>query len=594
MGYSSGFRAGYSVVNDALLQRERDRQKSEFLAAQKEKEFGRYSQERADKLQALSKETDFPDMLDEKGDPLKPKYKFTIKPGSTEYDVIPLTYSEAPPAAVAAGDQDYTRQREDLASRIDTARRGLERTIPRDAPVNQVLNISELNPEERRRREVELDNLTQQYRALLSRTAEDQPAGITKQGGPLAGVPTGDAITYSPDVIEYLGKTYEQGLTPGKLSAGVKNAALTDKYAEIISQTDPVEGLKFKIAADKERREQEAFDINKALTEFKYKELKRGEKLSAAEDKFFEAVQNGEVDFNTDWNKLSKDFGIRPDRLNAIAEGVLNLEKGQITRMQTTVDKAMLNSQGNLDKFLQLSLDDKDYDPTSHLVKRTGPNGGIIIDTVETVDNEAGGKTAGRVISSTQELPSVVEAMDFLYNTLRNPGTAAQTALKNQQLRADIEDKEANAEFRRKYGNFMERRLPGGGLGSSGSGRRGRWVPMQTSDGKIIFYNPETDETKTAPSGTLASSRSSSNAGQAASKLTKEQSTAWTALQKDPEFRNSVRTFTNPKDELAKGKARQKLIEMLRVKKLPEDILDLGGMPSTSKSGSSSASLPGW
>jgi hypothetical protein len=481
-GLETGINLGFKI--DEALRRKQMR--DEIEAARKEKEFGRYSQERADKLQALSKETDFPDMLDEKGDPLKPKYKFTIKPGSTEYDVIPLTYSEAPPAA--AGDQDYTRQREDLAYRIDMARRGLERTIPRDAPVNQVLNIPELNPEERRRREVELDNLTQQYRALLSRTAEDQPAGITKQGGPSVGVPTGDAITYSPDVIEYLGKTYAQGLTPGKLSDKQKNAALMDKYAEIISGYDPIEGLKFKAAADKERREQEAFDINKALTEFKYKELQRGAKQDEAEDKFFEAVQNGEVDFNTDWNKLSKDFGIRPKRLNEIAEGVLKLESGQITRMQTAVDKAMIKSQGNLDKFLQLSLDDKDYDPTSHLVKRAGPNGGIIIDTVETVDNEAGGKTAGRVISSTQELPNAVEAMEFMYNTLRNPSVAAQTALKNQQLRADIAEKEATAQYKLSAADFYSRRDTGaGGLGRGGNLQFAGF----DSDGSPISYSPK-------------------------------------------------------------------------------------------------------
>jgi hypothetical protein len=478
MGYSSGFRAGYSVVNDALLQRERDRQKSEFLAAQKEKEFERYSQEQADKMRAESK------MVDEYGRPL---YRYTIAPGSTKYTREELSYPEAAP--VAAGDQDYTRQREDLASRIDTARRGLERTIPRDAPVNQVLNISELNPEERRRREVELDNLTQQYRALLSRTAEDQPAGLASTPTSSSkGISKGIEVM-SPDVIQYLGKTYEQGLTPGKLSAGVKNAALTDKYAEIISQTDPVEGLKFKIAADKERREQEAFDINKALTEFKYKELKRGEKLSAAEDKFFEAVQNGEVDFNTDWNKLSKDFGIRPDRLNAIAEGVLNLEKGQITRMQTAVDKAMIKSQGNLDKFLQLSLDDKDYDPTSHLVKRTGPNGGIIIDTVETLKD---GK-AGRVISSTQELSNAVEAMEFMYNTLRNPGTAAQTALKNQQLRADIEEKRATAKYKLSAADFYSRRGTGAGAGAGGLGRGGKFqFAGEDSDGTPIVFDSRT------------------------------------------------------------------------------------------------------
>jgi hypothetical protein len=478
MGYSSGFRAGYSVVNDALLQRERDRQKSEFLAAQKEKEFERYSQEQADKMRAESK------MVDEYGRPL---YRYTIAPGSTKYTREELSYPEAAP--VAAGDQDYTRQREDLASRIDTARRGLERTIPRDAPVNQVLNISELNPEERRRREVELDNLTQQYRALLSRTAEDQPAGLASTPTSSSkGISKGIEVM-SPDVIQYLGKTYEQGLTPGKLSAGVKNAALTDKYAEIISQTDPVEGLKFKIAADKERREQEAFDINKALTEFKYKELKRGEKLSAAEDKFFEAVQNGEVDFNTDWNKLSKDFGIRPDRLNAIAEGVLNLEKGQITRMQTAVDKAMIKSQGNLDKFLQLSLDDEDYDPTSHLVKRTGPNGGIIIDTVETLKD---GK-AGRVISSTQELSNAVEAMEFMYNTLRNPGTAAQTALKNQQLRADIEEKRATAKYKLSAADFYSRRGTGAGAGAGGLGRGGKFqFAGEDSDGTPIVFDSRT------------------------------------------------------------------------------------------------------
>jgi hypothetical protein len=157
--------------------------------------------------------------------------------------------------------------------------------------------------------------------------------------------------------------------------------------------------------------------------------------------------------------------------------------------MQTAVDRARIKSQGNLDAFLQLSLDDKDYDPTSHLVKRTGPNGGIIIDTVETLKD---GK-AGRVISSTQELSNAVEAMEFMYNTLRNPGTAAQTDLKNQQLRADIEEKRATAKYKLSAADFYSRRGTGAGAGAGGLGRGGKFqFAGEDSDGTPIVFDSRT------------------------------------------------------------------------------------------------------
>jgi len=84
------------------------------------------------------------------------------------------------------------------------------------------------------------------------------------------------------------------------------------------------------------------------------------------------------------------------------------------------------------------------------MVARKGPNGGVIIDVVETVAGKDGKtKQAGKVISSLPEQANELEALDTAYAVLASPGQAAQTALKNQKTREELA-------YMRKHGNYFE------------------------------------------------------------------------------------------------------------------------------------------
>jgi len=446
MGFASGFNTGYTAVDQGLKDYERQKQKREFEAAQKEKEFQKYTPQQGEYLRGLASET-----VDVGGE-ARPRYQFDIDPGSTNYRVKEIMYPDAPTKTegMSFGGPMYEeaapapRSREEIARMyavgtpyggpVDLkgepiyapegiATGGIGRDLTaRDTGISRPANTVSPRPED-----------SGLYSQLLNRYGED--------------------ATFTPSATEYLGKTYEGGL-----SATQRDAALMNRYADIIAKDNPMEAMRLRTMAKQEERAQaqegrasQEFDLRQKISNFQLGELERGEKQSKAEDKLFADLQANPAIMQGDWNQVAAKYGIRPDRLNKIAEGVLGLEKGKIQQMTMAVEKAYRNSKGKLNTFLQSTLDDDDYDPTSHMVARKGPNGGVIIDVVETVAGGRDGKIkqAGKVISSLPEQANELEALDLAYAVLANPGQAAQTALKNQKAREELS-------YMRKHGNYFE------------------------------------------------------------------------------------------------------------------------------------------
>ena len=447
MGFATGFNTGWGAVSDTVKEYERLKQKREFEAAQKEKEFQKYTPQQGEFLRGLGAET-----VDVGGE-AKPRYQFDIDPGSTNYRVKEIMYPDAPTRTegMSFGGPMY----EEAAAPARRSREEIARMYtvgtPYDGPVD--LKGEPIYPPD-----VAMggDN----GRGLTARdTGISRPANTVSPRPEDSGLYSqllnryGETVTMTPGATEYLGKTYEGGL-----SASQRDAALMNRYADIIATTNPMEAMKLRTMAKQEERAQagesraaKEFDLRTKISDYQLKAYERGEKQDTAEDKLLEDIKADPSIMRGDWATVAAKYGIRPERFNKITEGVLGLEKGKIQQMTMAVEKAYRNSKGNLNTFLQSTLDDDDYDPTSHMVARKGPNGGVIIDVVETVVGGKNGKIkqAGKVISSLPEQANELEALDTAYAVLASPGQAAQTALKNQKAREELA-------YMRKHGNYFE------------------------------------------------------------------------------------------------------------------------------------------
>jgi hypothetical protein len=445
MGFATGFRTGYEAVSDTVKEYERLKQKREFEAAQKEKEFQKYTPQQGEYLRGLASET-----VDVGGE-ARPRYQFDIDPGSTNYRVREIMYPDAPTRTegMSFGGPAY----EEAAAPASRSSEEIARMYAVGVPLNTARNDTTGEPIYAPAPSVAMGS--DAGRGLTARdTGISRPANTVSPRPEDSGLYSqllnryGETETMTPGATEYLGKTYKGGL-----SASQRDAALMNRYADIIAKDNPMEAMRLRTMAKQEERAQaqegraaQEFDIRQKISDFQLKTYERGEKQDVAEDKLLEDIKANPSMMQGDWAAIAAKYGIRPERFNKITEGVLGLEKGKIQQMTMAVEKAYRNSKGDLNKFLQSTLEDDDYDPTSHMVARKGPNGGVIIDIVETVAAGKDGKIkqAGKVISSLPEQANQLEALDVAYAMLANPGQAAQTALNLQKTKAEIEAKRAS------------------------------------------------------------------------------------------------------------------------------------------------------
>lgn len=429
-GLESGINLGFKI-DQALRQKQL---RDALRAATEDKAFAKYSPEQGAQMRAEAA------MVDELR---RPKYQYSIEPGSTTYTRREITYPEAPivPEGMSFGGPAYEEAASSGGGLGGYPIATIFRTPP-GAPgpdysfTPDTTGESVYTPEQIRAALGGSDGggLGRELAARDTGISRPLEAGVEGPESSAAyrgltrqlGAPTTMA---APELTEYLGQTIKGGL--GKED---QRSMLLERYADIISKEDPVEGMKLRAMALQEK-----------IGGYQLKQLARGEKQDVAEEAFFEAAKKDPSILQGDLNQEFAKYGIRPERGNKIIEGVLGIENGTIKMMTAKVDKAYRSAKGDLNKFLQYTMEDKDYDPTSHMVARKGPNGGVIIDVVETLE---GGK-AGRVISSLPEQASTLEALDVAYTALTNPGNVAQTALKNQKTREEIN-------YMRKHGGYFE------------------------------------------------------------------------------------------------------------------------------------------
>lgn len=444
-GLESGINLGFKI--DEALRRKQMR--DAFKAAQEDKAFAKHSPEQGAQMRAES------EMVDEYGRPI---YEFSIEPGSTTYTRRKITYPEAPittegmsfggPMYGDSGGLTPTPSRTEIARMysVPTGTAGTDYAFTPDT-TGEGIYAPEQPPVERgglgRALSVRDTGISRPIDAMGAEGPERTAAykALTRQ--------LGEPTTMAPELTEYLGQTVKGGL-----SKEAQQAMLYNRIADIISAEDPIEGMKFKIMATQEARAAQSFDVQQKLANLQLKAAERGEKFSAAEEKLVEEIKSKPELLSGDLNQLFTSRGIPLERAAKLVESFNGLETGSINRSINIVKKAFVAAKGNLDNLLVKSLEDKDFDPTSHMVKRRGPNGGVVIDIVETLPDGR----AGRVMSSLPEVANDAEAMDTIYNALTNFGNVTGTLLKNQKIRQEISTGAA-------YEKALGRRWTGAGAG---------------------------------------------------------------------------------------------------------------------------------
>lgn len=320
-GLAAGFESGYKLGEMYRAGKTR----REIEEAQKAQPKGGFTTAEGERLVAASEEKD------QYGNPL---YKITVAPDSTwqnpKYVKQRLSYQEAEPTrGLSAEEEQYLRNVERAVNRdtglpyysvnrgddgIATVRarsvyqggafepyRGYEDELRRLEKVFPEGNYPEsLRP----RIEAEKAAAQQARDELIKQYESTARFGVGGRTGERIAVPIGPEEVVAPSSLDYLGKTYRAGIDYyGGLSPAQQNAALLDRTAQILSQNDPIEGMKFRIMAEQERRAAELFP--KQLAQAEQGLTKGGLDIEVAQDakKQREALRKVDAEYKTWYEK---------------------------------------------------------------------------------------------------------------------------------------------------------------------------------------------------------------------------------------------------------------------------------------------------
>lgn len=468
IGLAQGFQLG-TQVGEALRKR---RMREAFEEAQADKQFRKYTPEQGERMRREAA------MVDEFGNPL---YEFSIEPGSIEYTRRELRYPNARAAELpqmSLADQTEpevpaprsfgTRYRTPTGTMglrgenftpdtigetdYDVDTRGFRNLSPQEAA--KVYAHPKYDPNLSANAQYDMLFGPQPRRGLSVTGPEYSPALLPPEQSRVQqrlGREYGDSMMYSPEATQYLGQTYgAEGLTPTQ-----QRAALMNRYADIISKYEsPVEGERFRSMARAEDRAQEAFDLNKQLTQFNIKTAARTEKEAAD----LEAISTAASTYRAENPNASplqivdhvrKTVKVPDATLNKFIAGVAGVDETEMKLMKNEVTRIIDRTKGNLDSLINVYNSDERFDPSTNLVKSVDKNGKVTIKMVSAAD-------PSRVLSS-QTFNSESEAFGDLSKRATDPVNYAGWAL-------DVKYKESQIAANEGLGALRRFKAEGGGL----------------------------------------------------------------------------------------------------------------------------------
>jgi hypothetical protein len=440
IGLAQGFNVGLSL-GEALRKR---RMREQFQEAQKEKPFQKYTMEQGEQMRREAGTVEQPG-----------EYEYTIEPGSTTYTRRRRGLSAEDEAqllaAEAARDQQgrpyysVTRGPEGATVRglTPTEGGGFNTIGPDTSDPRDVLNYPYISNAERLNYigEGGYTGPQSDMRRLQSDAIAAREEEMLRPARFPVGVVPGSESTVTPGAAEYLGKTYAEMPTEAQQRSGLMN-----RYAQILSEYDPIEGEKFRSMARAEDRAQETFDLNKQLTQFGIKAAARTEKeaadfenISTAASKFQAENPNASPAQIVDHVRKT----VKPSEatLSKFIANVVGVDQNNMTLMKNEVIRAIDRTKGSLPALIDVFNNDDRFDPSTNIVKSVDKDGKVTIKMVSAAD-------PSKVLSS-QTFNSESEAFGDLAKRATDPVNYAGWALDMQYKQSQIEANEGLGAFRR-------------------------------------------------------------------------------------------------------------------------------------------------
>ena len=437
LGLTQGFNVGLSL-GEALRQR---RMRDRFEEAQKEKAFAKYTPQQGEQMRREAA------MVDEFG---RPVYEFSIEPGSTTYTRRELAYPggystglgptpESEAAFTSAAPAMESRESMGTTYRVPT---DLSQTYERDLTGETYYRPSEARvsaaPESVPA--VSSQGLTAQERDYSPDLTATTPTP-REVAGRLGLTPReyGESMTYTPGAAEYLGKTYAGMPTEAQQRAGLMN-----RYADIMSEYDPIEGERFRSMARQEARAEQEFDLNTQVKKFQIASYQREDdaanKMQTASDAMAAAIKkNPNITPAELTNVARSSANLSPKQLNEVVSSIAGLDKAELDFMTTQVERSLRKVGGSLDGLMKEFNENPLFDPTTNVTRVVGKDGKITLNFVSAGDPNK--------VLNTFSFKNDLEARDFLINSARNPGTQAEWVSKMRYQDALANQAEARAAY---------------------------------------------------------------------------------------------------------------------------------------------------
>ena len=440
-GLTQGFTAGLAI-GEALRQR---RMREQFEEAQKEKAFAKYTPEQGEQMRREA------EMVDEFGRPI---YEFSIAPGSTTYTRRELAYPGG--YSTGLGPTPESEAAFTPAAPTMESRESMGTTY-------RVPSVSDMYSSQPYERDITGETYYRPSEARVSAAPESVPAvssqGLTAEernyspdltattptprevAGRLGLTPKeyGESMTYRPGAAEYLGKTYAEMPTEAQQRSGLMN-----RYADIISQYDPVEGEKFRSMARAEERAQKTFELTTQLSQLQIDQIARTDKearqledLSTAASKF--RADNPNATPMEIVDHVTKTVKPTAAALTKYVSQVAQVDEADLKFMNNSVERSLRKVGGSLDGLMKEYNENPLFDPTTNVTRVVGKDGRVTLNFVSADDPKK--------VLSTYSFKNDLEARDFLVNSARNPGQQAEWMSKMRSQEAQARFYEGRADY---------------------------------------------------------------------------------------------------------------------------------------------------
>jgi methylphosphotriester-DNA--protein-cysteine methyltransferase len=422
LGLAQGFSIG-TQLGEALRKR---RMRDQFEEAQKEKPYERFTKGLGEELRTISETTDETGNLYQVR-PTKEGLGYDVyKQTRDEKAVEDMRYEEALRNARDAEGRPYYN-----VEINPDGTRSVRPLVSTEGGGFATRNLASEYPYQIRENQLAADaEALQREEEMLRPVVQPRLEGLTRE----------ELVrTLRPDQYEYLGKQFAQMPTEAQQRSGLMN-----RYAQILSEYDPIEGEKFRSMARAEDRAQETFDLTKQLSKLQIDQAARTGRIDAEVDKASQIVQDTLATNPTATpaqlvDAVRKNTRLPPDKLNSFVASVAGIDEADLKFMNNSVERSLRKVGGSIDGLLKEFNDNPLFDPSTNVNRVVGKDGKVTLNFVSADDPNK--------VLSTYSFKNDLEARDFLINSARNPGQQAEWMSKMRAQEAQARYYEGRADY---------------------------------------------------------------------------------------------------------------------------------------------------